>query len=75
MGLGLFGTGIAFIMYFFIVDRMGAVRASSVSYLPPIVALFIGAALVGEEITLIDYFATGLIFAGVVLVNRKAEEK
>ena len=77
LGLGLFGTGIAFIMYFYIVDQLGAIRASSVSYLPPIVALFIGAVLVGEEITIVDYLATALIFAGVVLVNwanTKAQE-
>ncbi len=70
LGLGLLGTGLAYIIYYFIVAEMGAVRAASVTYLPPIVALFIGAIFVREPIGWLDYLATGLIFAGVILVNR-----
>ncbi len=70
LGLGLLGTGLAYIIYYFLVEALGAVRASSVTYLPPIVALAIGAAIVGEPIGALDYLAAGLIFAGVVLVNR-----
>lgn len=69
-GLGLFGTGIAYILYYFIVDKLGAVSASSVTYLPPVVALLIGALLVGEPITWIDCAATALILGGVLLVHR-----
>jgi len=61
---------VADIIYYFIVAEMGAVRAASVTYLPPIVALFIGATFVREPIGRLDYLATGLIFAGVILVNR-----
>ena len=71
IGLGLLGTGIAFILYYYIVSRLGAVAASSVSYLPPVVALLIGALLVREPITGLDYLATTFIFAGVVLLNRR----
>ncbi len=71
-GLGLFGTGLAFILYYFIVRELGATTASSASYLPPVVALIIGVLLLGETITLLDWFATGLIFAGVVLLRQKA---
>lgn len=42
LGLGLCGTGVAYMSYYFIVDRLGAVAASSVSYIPPVVALAIG---------------------------------
>ena len=70
VGLGLFGTGIAYILYYFIVDKLGAVSASSVTYLPPVVALLIGALLVGEPITLLDCAATALILGGVLLVHQ-----
>jgi drug/metabolite transporter (DMT)-like permease len=68
-GLGLLGTGVAYIIDYYIVDKMGAVRASSVTYLPPVVALAIGALLVGEPISSLDYLAAALILAGVLLLN------
>ena len=71
VGLGLLGTGLAYIIYYYIVEKLGAVSASSVTYIPPIVALLIGALLVGEPIKLADYGATLLIFTGVFLLKKK----
>ena len=73
LGLGLLGTGLAYLIYYFIIDKLGAVTASSVTYIPPVVALIIGSAIVGEDIGLIEYFATGLIFVAIMLVNKKAK--
>ena len=69
-GLGLFGTGIAYIIYYYIVEKLGAVHAASVTYIPPVVALFIGVVFVGESIQLLDYIATAMILIGVVLLNK-----
>ena len=69
LGLGLLGTGCAYIIYYFIVGTLGAVAASSVTYIPPVVALLIGVLLVGEPIQLSSYLATVLIFAGVFLLK------
>lgn len=71
IGLGLLGTGLAYIIYYYIVENLGAVSASSVTYIPPVVALLIGALIVGEPIALADYGATLLIFAGVFLLKQK----
>lgn len=71
LGLGVLGTGLAFILYYYIIDELGAVSASSVAYIPPVVAIAIGVFLVGEEIDLWEFFGAALILAGVVLVNRK----
>lgn len=71
VGLGLLGTGLAYIIYYYIVEELGAVTASSVTYIPPVVALLIGAVIVGEPIDLIDYGATALIFLGVFLLKRR----
>ncbi len=71
IGLGLLGTGLAYIIYYYIVEKLGAISASSVTYIPPVVALLIGALLVGEPIALADYGATFLIFIGVFLLKRK----
>lgn len=70
IGLGLLGTGGAYIIYYYIVDKLGAVVASSVCYIPPVVALLIGVFIVGEPIELRDYFATVLIFVGVFLLRK-----
>lgn len=65
LGLGFLGTGVAFMLYYFIVARLGALVASSATYIPPIVALFIGYFLAGEHIGLLDLVAVAAIFAGV----------
>lgn len=71
VGLGLLGTGLAYIIYYYIVEKLGAVTASSVTYIPPVVALLIGALIAGEPIGPLDYLATGMIFIGVVLLKKK----
>ena len=64
LGLGLTGTGIAYVLYYFIVQRMGAVQASTVTYLPPVVALLIGV-LAGEPLRAMDLIAMFAILGGV----------
>lgn len=71
VGLGLLGTGLAYIIYYYLIEKLGAVKASSSTYIPPIVALFIGYFLVGEDISFIDILATALIFSGVFIINTK----
>jgi drug/metabolite transporter (DMT)-like permease len=73
LGLGLLGTGIAYIIYYYLIETLGAIVASSVTYLPPIVALFIGYVFIGENITLLDCIATLFIFIGVFLINKRAK--
>lgn len=71
IGLGLLGTGLAFILYYYIVNKLGAVTASSVTFVPPVVALAIGVFILHESIGIWDYVATALIFAGVFLLRQK----
>ncbi|NQY23658.1 MAG: DMT family transporter [Campylobacteraceae bacterium] len=75
VGLGLLGTGLAFIIYYYLIERIGAVNASSATYLPPLVALFIAYFFVNENITFVDLLATVLIFSGVFLINAKKKVK
>ncbi len=65
VGMGLCGTGLAYICYYLIVGRLGAVAASGVTYIPPVVALAIGAVLVGEPVKGTDVLAMVLILIGV----------
>jgi drug/metabolite transporter (DMT)-like permease len=69
LGLGLLGTGVAYIFYYFIVERLGAITASSATYIPPVVALAIGVLLVGEPIDALDGLAILLILIGVMVLR------
>ena len=68
LGLGLLGTGIAYVLYYYLVQRMGAVQASTVTYLPPVVALMIGL-FVGEPLRVMDLVAMGAILGGVYVIQ------
>ena len=69
LGLGLCGTGLAYIFYYFIVDRLGAVAASGVTYISPVVALLIGVLWVGEPVEDLDFIAVTGILAGVAVLQ------
>lgn len=71
IGLGLLGTGVAYIGYYYIIEKLGALKASSITYIPPIVALLIGIFIVGEDIKHVDILATSLIFLGIFLINKR----
>ena len=75
VGLGILGTGVAYILYYFIVERLGAITASSATYIPPVVALIIGWALVGEPVDLLDVVAIMLILGGVGLLRIPSRDR
>ena len=51
IALGVFGSGLAYIWTFQIVERAGSSVASSVTYLTPVVAVFVGWLFLGEHIS------------------------
>jgi drug/metabolite transporter (DMT)-like permease len=59
--MALFGTGIAYIGYYWLIENVGSVRASLVTYVIPIVAVALGAIVLSEPL----YWNT---FAGGLLV-------
>jgi drug/metabolite transporter (DMT)-like permease len=69
LGLGLSGTGLAYVLYYFIVQHLGALRAAGVTYIPPIVALAIGGLLVHEPLSSQDVVAMFLILSGVYVLQ------
>lgn len=71
--LGVFGTGIALIMYNKLIQLTSAVKASSVTYLIPIVAVLWGIAD-NESLYILHYAGMALILLGVYIVNRSKSE-
>ena len=70
--LGLLGTGFAYVLYYFVVERLGAIAASSSTYVPPVVALAIGWLLVDEALRPSDGLGVLLILGGVVVCGQAA---
>ncbi len=67
--LGAGGTGIAYLLYYYVMNNLGAVRAAGVTLLVPITAVFWGVALLGESLSLPIIAGMIVILAGVVLTN------
>ncbi len=67
--LGLLGSGLAFLLFFRLLGRWGATRASMVAYLIPVFGLLLGAAVLGEPIDARLVAGTGLVIAGIAVVN------
>jgi drug/metabolite transporter (DMT)-like permease len=68
--LSVFGTVLASLIFFQLVQRTSPVFASMISYLVPLVAVGWGFAD-GETISIIHFLGMGLILSGVYLVKRK----
>ena len=70
--LGIIGTAIATIIFYRLVQIRDTVFASSVTYLMPIVAIFLG--LIDDEIiNLTQFFGMFLILIGVYWANKKSK--
>jgi drug/metabolite transporter (DMT)-like permease len=63
--LGIAGTAIGQMLYYRMLETDGSARASLVTYLLPVTALFYGAGLLGEPITVEEILGLVLILAGV----------
>jgi len=69
--LGVLCTGIAFVFYYRLIGRVGAARASTVTYLIPLFGVIWAWLILGEPLTLTMGLAGALILAGVALSQRE----
>jgi drug/metabolite transporter (DMT)-like permease len=68
--LGVGGSGIAFLLYYFMMNTLGATRATTVTFLLPVTAVFWGASLLREAITILILVGMVVILLGVFLTSR-----
>lgn len=69
IALGAGGTGVAYLLYYYVMNSLGAVRAAGVTLLVPITAVFWGVVLLHETITAPIIVGMVVILAGIVLTN------
>ncbi len=74
IGLGFFNTFIAYLFFYFIVQQLGAFRASMVTYIVPVVGLFLGWLVLNESISMSTFIGAAMIFAGIGIVNVKLRQ-
>lgn len=70
MGLGFFGSGIAHLLFFYLMSKKSPEFATSVTYLIPISAIFWGSFLLDETITINMVIGLVVILCGVYLTTR-----
>ncbi|MDR0236842.1 DMT family transporter [Acinetobacter sp.] len=68
IGLGVIGTGGAFLLYYYIIQKLGPVKASVATYIAPVVAVIIGS-IMGENVTIVEWLALALIIGGVIVIQ------
>ena len=69
--LGVFGSSLAYLIYFRLVHVLGATRMSLITYVMPIVGIVLGVLVLDETLDLRTIVGTAIILGGVGLVNGK----
>jgi drug/metabolite transporter (DMT)-like permease len=75
MALGIFGSGLAYIWNFQIVERAGSSIASSVTYLTPVVAVFVGWIFLGEDISWHEPVGGAIVVLGAAISQGRFNKK
>src|SRR5260370_15636451 len=64
----VFGSGIGFSAYIYILQKSTAARVATYAFVNPVVALFLGLLIAAETITLRTVVAAAIILTAVILV-------
>jgi len=68
--LGLLGSCLAYLLYFYLINAWGATRASLVTYVFPVVGLILGIVFLGERVDWPLAAGSLLVIAGIFVVGR-----
>jgi drug/metabolite transporter (DMT)-like permease len=69
--LGIVGTGIAFVLMGRLVARVGSTRASTATYLIPVVALVLGVVFLDEPVRALSILGVAMVILGAVIASRR----
>jgi drug/metabolite transporter (DMT)-like permease len=70
--LAVLCTAVAFLVFFALIDEIGPVRATVITYVNPAVAVALGVVLLGEPLTAGIGVGFALILAGSVLATQRS---
>lgn len=69
LALGILGSGIAYVLNFRVIANADATTASTVTYIPPLIAVIIGAVFLGEHITWNQPVGGVLVIVGAAIAQ------
>jgi drug/metabolite transporter (DMT)-like permease len=69
MALGVFPSGVAYLIFFRLVRQVSATQASMVTYLIPVTAILLGVLVLDETVASSSFAGLALIVAGIWVVN------
>lgn len=72
LALALICTGLAFVVFFRLLDEIGPARATLITFANPVVAVALGAVFLDEKITAVTLVGFVLVIAGCWLATRPA---
>lgn len=72
IGLGCFGSGIAYLLFYYMIRQKSPEFATTVTYLAPVSAMIWGSVLLDEPVTPSLVGGMIIIFAGIYYANRKS---
>jgi drug/metabolite transporter (DMT)-like permease len=70
LGLAVICTGLAFVVFFRLIDEVGPARAGLITFANPVVAVALGAVFLDELITVATVIGFVLVIAGCWLATR-----
>ena len=73
--LGLLGSFIAYLCYFFLIEHLGATLASMVTYLFPVVGVALGTILLHEAFDIRMAIGTALVLVGIGVVTLRYDPR
>ncbi len=75
LGLALLSTSLAYLLYFRVLESAGASNSLLITFLIPVVAIFLGVVFLGESITPWQLGGIGLIALGLVALDGRLLQK
>jgi drug/metabolite transporter (DMT)-like permease len=70
--LAIVCTAAAFVLFLLLITEIGPGRATAITYVNPVVAVALGAVVLGEPLTVSTVVAGLVVLLGTVLVTRPA---
>ena len=69
LALGVFGTGLAYVMYYKLLAQVGSAIGSAVTYISPIVGVILGILLLGETISWNEPVGAAIVLLGAAVAQ------
>ena len=68
--LGIFCSMMAFYLWAWVINKLGAIKANNYLYIQPVITLIASALILGEKVSAVGYIGCSLILAGVWISDR-----